>query len=70
MSIKKSFVEQEMLTKRKRLGWLGWVTIIVTASFLLALGIWAWRTMTQQPTPVEKTPTVSIVQEEPTVPSV
>ncbi len=59
MSIKRSFVEQDMLTKRKRLGWLGWVTIIVTASFLAALGIWAWRTMTQQPTPYEKSPTVS-----------
>ncbi len=70
MSIRRSFVEQEMLTKRKRLGWLGWVTLIVTASFLLALGTWAWRTMTHQPKPVEKSPTVSIVQDEPTVPSV
>lgn len=59
MSIKKSFVEQDMLTKRKRLGWLGWVTIIVTASFLVALGMWAWRTMTQQPIPLEISPRVS-----------
>ncbi|MCC7163502.1 MAG: hypothetical protein IT331_13485 [Anaerolineae bacterium] len=64
MSIKRSFVEQDMLTKRKRLGWLGWVTIIVTASFLVALGIWVWRTMTQEPTPYEKSPTVSNGQDD------
>ena len=52
MSIKKSFMEQDVLRPRKRLGWLGWITLVVTASFLLALGLLLWRNTHNQPEPL------------------
>lgn len=52
MSIRKAFLREEILRKRKRLGWLAWLTIMVSATFLLAFGVLVWRTMTQQPQPI------------------
>lgn len=49
MSIRKSLLQEDILRRRKRLGWLGWLTIVLTTTFLLALGVLAWRQMTQQP---------------------
>mgnify|MGYP001241721207 CR=1 FL=1 len=48
MPIKKSFIEQDVLRPRRRLTWLGWLTIVVTASFLLTLGLAAWHFSTNQ----------------------
>ncbi len=52
MSIRKALLEQDILRRSIRLGWLGWLTIVVTASFLLALGVLVWRTMNQGPSPL------------------
>lgn len=66
MSIKKSFIEQDVLRPRKRLTWLGWLTIVVTASFLLALGLAAWHFSTNQ-LPSLTMPTLATPQAQKTV---
>lgn len=52
MSIRKAFVQEEILRKRKRLGWLSWIAIVITTTFLIALGVLAWRAMSEQPAPI------------------
>lgn len=53
MSVKRALLKSETLRRRKRLGWLGWMILMVTATFLLGLGVLAWRAMTNNPTPLQ-----------------